>query len=170
MNREQIIKALEWCSGLRPCVDCPMRVGSGCRRLLMENAISLIREQEEENELLGAEKEHLELVVEGKLKRASALEKEVLKLTEENDRLRADTVRKMAEMIEDHCIKGGIYPAFVSRAIEQVAEEILDTENDSQSVSQSVSQSTDTCVSCGNIIPEGRQVCLICEEEVREND
>jgi hypothetical protein len=91
-------------------------------------------------------------------------------LTEENDRLRADAVRKMAEMIEDHCIKGGIYPAFVSRAIEQVAEEILDTENDSQSVSQSVSQSTDTCVSCGNIIPEGRQVCLICEEEVREND
>lgn len=26
-----------------------------------------------------------------------------------------------------------------------------------------------TCVICGNIIPEGRQICLKCENEVKEN-
>ena len=62
---------------------------------MMRDALALINSQEqrikelaEEVESLGAEKEHLDLVVEGKLKRTTALEKQVLKLTEENERLK----------------------------------------------------------------------------------
>jgi DNA repair exonuclease SbcCD ATPase subunit len=39
---------------------------------------------------------------------------------------RADTVRKMHSEIKDRCIKFGIYPAFVARTIEQIAEEMLE--------------------------------------------
>lgn len=37
-----------------------------------------------------------------------------------------DAVREMQEAIKERCIKGGIYPAFVKRAIEGVASEILE--------------------------------------------
>jgi hypothetical protein len=177
MNREQIIKALGCIStkGDVRCARCDLRKyeGLACHRIGADNAISLIRELVEENESLKQAMEH---------EHASFMEtfgeygEKCERLTEENERIRAssvdyrnipyfvadakaDTVRKMQKMIEDRCIKGGIYPAFVARVIEQVAEEILAKENDSQSVSQS----TDTCVSCGNIIPEGRQVCHCCE-------
>ena len=70
LNREQIIKALEWCSELRLCVDCPMRAegyfshsGNACRKALMENSLSLIKELTEENERLMREKTALECVV-----------------------------------------------------------------------------------------------------------
>lgn len=45
---------------------------------------------DEAYDVLEAEKEHLEIVVEGKLKRISSLEKMVLKLTEENERLKKE--------------------------------------------------------------------------------
>ena len=38
---------------------------------------------------------------------------------------KADTVRKMQSEIEARCIKGGIYPAFVKRTIDQIAKEML---------------------------------------------
>lgn len=38
---------------------------------------------------------------------------------------KADTVRKMQRSFISACIKGGIYPAFVARTIENVAEEML---------------------------------------------
>ena len=57
MDRKEIEKALKWCSELRLCVDCPMRAkgyfshaGNACRKALMENALSLIKELTEENE------------------------------------------------------------------------------------------------------------------------
>ena len=57
LEQEQIIKALEWCSELRLCVDCPMRAmgynsysGNACRKVLMENALSLITGLTEEHE------------------------------------------------------------------------------------------------------------------------
>lgn len=52
----------------------------------------------------------------------------VKKLGEENDRLRADTVRKMQSEIAVRCIKGGIYPAFVASTIDQIANELLNEE------------------------------------------
>lgn len=72
LNAEQIKKALEWCSELRLCVDCPMRAegyfshsGNACRQALMKNALALIKSQEQrikeltdENESLRADKDY----------------------------------------------------------------------------------------------------------------
>ena len=88
MEKDLIIKALECCLDGTDCTMCPLVDEKSCPCVLNENALSLINELSEENESLGAEKEHLELVVEGKLKRTSALEKQVLSLTEENKSLK----------------------------------------------------------------------------------
>ena len=37
-----------------------------------------------------------------------------------------NTVRAMQSEIKDRCIKGGIYPAFVARTIDQIAKEMLE--------------------------------------------
>lgn len=42
-----------------------------------------------------------------------------------NAETKADTVRKMHSEIEARCIKGGIYPAFVARTIDQIAKEMV---------------------------------------------
>lgn len=38
---------------------------------------------------------------------------------------KADTVREMHSEIKERCIKGGIYPAFVARTIDQIAKEMI---------------------------------------------
>ena len=119
LNREQIIKALECCPN-DECDKCGYSFGD-CQYNLIRDALSLIKEltQEvadweaiaeqyqkqfedcyEEKEQLGAVKEHLDLVVEGKLKRISALEKQVLKLTEENQRLKDQLCELNAKIYE----------------------------------------------------------------------
>lgn len=99
LNRDQIIKALECHAHNFSCDECPYDPYEGtgetyCGCLVAKDALSLINELTEEIEALGAEKEHLELVVEGKLKRTSALEKQVLQLTAENERLRKALCRE----------------------------------------------------------------------------
>lgn len=42
------------------------------------------------------------------------------------DEVRAYAVREMHSKIKDRCIKGGIYPAFVARTIDQIAKEMLE--------------------------------------------
>ena len=42
--------------------------------------------------------------------------------------IKAETVRKMHSEIEERCIKGGIYPAFVKRTIDQIAKEMVEGE------------------------------------------
>ena len=120
LNREQIIKALECCTRgrkskeERPCLDCPYnecnlvggtserQVKGTCQGWLMKDAISLIKQLTCENESLEAEKEHLEKVVEGKLKRTSALEKSVLVLTEDNHILATELKRIQEENERAH--------------------------------------------------------------------
>lgn len=145
-NREQIVKALVCCTrgrkskNDRPCLDCPYnecnivggtserQILGTCQGWLMKDAIALIRELTEENESLEAENEHLDLVVEGKLKRIQSLERIVMKLTDKVASIKAKTVHKMHSEIKERCIKGGIYPAFVARTIENVAKEMLEGE------------------------------------------
>ena len=43
--------------------------------------------------------------------------------------VRADTVREMHSKIKERCIKGGIYPAFVARTIDQIAKEMTEGDN-----------------------------------------
>lgn len=37
-----------------------------------------------------------------------------------------DAVQKMQEAIQERCLKGGIYPAFVKNVVEAVAKELLE--------------------------------------------
>ena len=41
-----------------------------------------------------------------------------------------DTVHKMQTMIKEECLKGGIWPAFVARVVENVGEKLLEGKND----------------------------------------
>ena len=47
-----------------------------------------------------------------------------------------------------------------STEVQEVIRNILDQDRNR---SQSVSRNTETCVCCGAEIPEGRQVCPVCE-------
>lgn len=74
---------------------------------ILEDALALIKELTEENEDLKAQCRYY---------------------AEAYHSVKADTVRKMQSEIKDRCIKGGIYPAFVARTIENVAKEMLEGE------------------------------------------
>ena len=53
LKREDIVKALEYCFGDKPCNKCEWHeVGNGCMSKLEQSAISLINELTEENERL----------------------------------------------------------------------------------------------------------------------
>ena len=97
MTEEEIIKALEWCSELRLCVDCPMRAegyfshsGNACRKALMDNALALIKELTEKIDdleyTLEVQEDHLEATREW----LNDAECKVAKLTEENESLRIE--------------------------------------------------------------------------------
>lgn len=43
----------------------------------------------------------------------------------------SERLKKMPSEIKKRCIKGGIYPTFVARTIDQIAKEILNDENNS---------------------------------------
>ena len=64
LNREQIVKALEWCSSGGNCFNClenektPLLSKEGCMAVQMRNALALIKELTEENERLRAENEN----------------------------------------------------------------------------------------------------------------
>lgn len=166
MNREQIVKALECCASgtsATACDGCPLRYEEGTcdddSNYLLKQALSLIREMEIELEAMRTA--------------ANSLKMHYEKLAEENDRVRADTVRKMVERLTSYynILNGSTSAVLTAYHIEQVAKELLDGAEPfgiMDGIKKRMEQ--DTCVSCGNIIPEGRQVCLICEEEVREND
>lgn len=118
LNRYQIIKALEWCSELRLCVDCPMRAegyfshsGNACRKALMENALALIKELTKEVEnyrqayreirviLAEANNDNKQLTVELEAMRGAA---NSYKMHYEN--VKADTVRKIKTLIHNNAV------------------------------------------------------------------
>ena len=110
MEKEQIIKALEWCSELRLCVDCPMRTegyfshsGNACRKSLMENALALIKQQDEqifqlENRLKECENGYSQTLG---IERARIKE-----LTEENERLKNEN--EAYSELEQGCLVTGV--------------------------------------------------------------
>lgn len=68
-----------------------------------------------------AEVERLQRILDSyALQYGTATDKEVFLKKE-----RAATVRKMQAMIEERCLKGCIYPAFVKNTINKVAEELI---------------------------------------------
>ena len=101
LNREQIIKALECCSGTDDdfldvnCNKCPYKIGETSCRHLDRDALSLIKELTEENERLSGK------VAEYEEERKYHFEMSRKRIAE----AKADTVRKMHSEIKDRCIK-----------------------------------------------------------------
>lgn len=119
-RRKEIITALELCKSpkVSDCNACPYKGKSvkdgvyvGCTNTLMTDAFALIKAQAEDYR---------------KLKEVTLSYENFIEELTQNDKLIADTVRKMQTEIEARCVKGGIYPAFVKRTIEQIAEEIIE--------------------------------------------
>ena len=119
LNREQIIKALECCKEGQCHNGCPLLdfcnvqdVIAGSSKLCGD-ALSLIKELTEENERLTLEKTGFEAGVKAGIKV-----------------IRADTVRKMQELIAEHATNG--YPRKVRLdVVDQIAKEMLeDTKTD----------------------------------------
>lgn len=124
LNRENIIKALEFCAEHEYCASCPCDNECIGMESLMLDAHALINELTRKLELANLEIECKERICESyMLQYGTVADKEVWLKKE-----RADTVRKMHSEIKDRCIKGGIYPAFVARTIDQIAEEIVEGE------------------------------------------
>lgn len=71
---------------------------------------------------------------------------------------RIDTVRRMQEELDRQFCYNPHFTEedrhLIMSVVDQVAKEITD----------SVSLGNNTCIRCGEIIPEGRQVCPRCEE------
>lgn len=113
MEKEQIVKALECCTSGKPCRECEYKDKSkdtfGCRKKCLIDALSLIHEQEKRIEELTLEYAGFE-----------AGARHAAKF------VRGATVRKMTSEIKARCLKGGLYPAFIARTIEKVAEEMLE--------------------------------------------
>ena len=156
LNRKRIIQGLECCKGSYDCFTCDIykRGCAGFRTGMAKDALSLIKELTEDNEKLQNiifRKEDLMQMI---AKQKQTYYDELVKAKEENERLMdecgnqsvlwkqhfesiyetakdtliADTVRKMHSEIEARCIEGGIYPAFVKSAIDQIAKEMVEGE------------------------------------------
>ena len=96
LNREQIIKALECCPEQEYCGDCPYDNECMGMEFLILDALSLIKELTEENERLRAE--------------VSVKKKLLYKCVDLEDRVKADTVRKMQERLKAKANENETFP------------------------------------------------------------
>lgn len=99
-------------------------------------------------------------------------ENDVLLLMPSVADVKADTVRKMAERLKLYYnnLSGTTSPVLTAYHIDQVAKEMLDGYAEPFGIVDGIKRriEQDTCVACGEAVPEGRQICHSCE--VREND
>lgn len=119
LNAEQIKKALKCCTspdGDDTCLLCPYGDVGLCTQLVMAHALALIKQLTEEKERLRAENAEQDKAIINALNRMGDIRREA----------KADTVREMQERIKTRCIKSGIYPAIVARAIDQIAKEMTE--------------------------------------------
>ena len=90
LNAEQIKKALECCSGIAKCVDCPYAEIEDCAKQNARDVIALIKELAEEIKDLTETAEVRAKVVERLQILTNEIEEDNRKLTEEKKRLRKE--------------------------------------------------------------------------------
>ena len=155
LNRDEIIKALECCISLPLCDDCP-RLPTNCR--ILEDALALINQLAEENERLSAEVSVKKKLLDKAEVRIQCVEEENNQLkadicnatmnlehiTKENEKIgienfdlicklshiKADTVRKMQEMVNECFDSESDEPKqthdYIRYVIEKIAKELLE--------------------------------------------
>ena len=116
LNAEQIKKALERCANEWHCGLCGF-TEKECA-LIKKSTLAIITSQEQKIKELTEENE--------RLSQSLANSESILA------NAKAETVRKMQSEIEARCIKGGIYPAFVARVVDEVVKEMLEERNDTR--------------------------------------
>ena len=129
MEREQIIKALEFCAEHEYCVSCPCDNECIGMESLMLDALSLIKELNEEIEGLEAS---IKILVANN----ATLETELAETYDLLEDAKADTVRKMLKMVKRRASTIGnsyangetvIIQYFISpQALDQIAKEMLE--------------------------------------------
>lgn len=140
LNAEQIVKQMqEWCDNMceNACLKGESLNGKVhtceiCFPNTVKNALALIKELNEENERLRAEKETFEIYYKDykyKNKELAAFNrrwaKECAELQDECDQIKSDTVRKMQERITEYATNG--YPRKVRLdVIDRIVEEMVD--------------------------------------------
>lgn len=200
LNREQVIKALECCLVESNCTDCTLhhQYETDCLKYAGVKALALIKEITEENENFKKRLRHLlqsDFIasfdeVNIKTKEYFRDISEADELMDERDRYKryyfnhcfdeliankeadtkADTVRKMQTLIEekadscDICLINSNKPIDIiyqisKKQLDQIANEMLNS-----------SCNDNLCVSCGEVIPEGRQVCPQCDGKSKESE
>lgn len=139
MEKEQIIKVLESIVGKEEdfCEICPYR-GYYCDRLVLCDAIALIKELTEESEKLKSIGISKDIVIESlaeenerlknicnsyALQYGTARDKEVFLRKE-----REDTVREFAERLKKECLVDSGYEVLQIGTIDRIAKEILGDE------------------------------------------
>jgi hypothetical protein len=110
MDRKQIIEDFE------RLVERFGENGSYNRYITVSDTLALLKELIEENERL-----------EDNLIKQST---ENIMLLIEQQEIKANTVRRMQSDIQEACLKGGIWPAFVAGVVRGVGEKILEENND----------------------------------------
>lgn len=137
MEKEQIVKALEFCTDDNSiCLHCPVRGRCNDDSMFLEKAaLSLIREQEKRIEELEAENEKL------KKPRYMVYSDGRSEMIPSVESVRADTVRKMRERLKDRyefdCNAdedNALYYEDLCEWVERIEKELLeeDSNNDTE--------------------------------------
>ena len=118
-TNEDIISSLEVIATTCNCNECKIRSGKwgtcNCSETTANAALDLINHQKAEIDVLRAD-----------LKRVCA-ERDARICT--NNFIKSEAVKEFADEFERRCIKGGIYPAFVKRQLENVKKEMVGENN-----------------------------------------
>lgn len=154
MEREQIVKALEYCTKEEDCVGCPYLIRRGDGTILPcqvdADALALIKELADENESLTKTVKVRGETIEKLQFSVTDISEDNRKLTEKNEgliaemthlelhreadikafkALKADTVRKMQERLHERFGDRAAYTAsHCHEAIDRIAEEMLEGE------------------------------------------
>ena len=128
-EREEIIKMLEVWTSEYGCNGCPL-IDQGCFDCghipveISRNILTLIKELTEEIKDLEADYdrvyEQAEADIRGNMADGGTSCHWCI------DKTKADTVKRMQTMIKEECLKGGIWPAFVARVVENVGKKLLE--------------------------------------------
>ena len=120
MTDNEIIKALECCLDISPstCKNCPLfNVTNStmvCSKIATKSALDLITRQQAEIERLNKE--------------IQITKDAYTMLQTKIEIIKSEAVKEFADEFERRCIKGGIYPAFVKRQLENVKKEMVGEE------------------------------------------
>jgi hypothetical protein len=156
MKPEDVMRALECCAsgtGGDACNDCPFNERNVCdndMNAIEKAALAILREKD-------AEIERLNVVIETMEDNCMTCD---YKIVDRVSTARAEAITEFAERLKKFYghLGGKTVGGSVEYHINQVLKEMREK------------LGADTCVCCGDVIPEGRQVCPNCEGKEKEDE